>query len=76
MRILIETDEGRTFEARKIEGVPPGTDTLILLGTMAIRKPDLESIEADLSRKTGKRCVILPPYIEKVIGIQQGLRTE
>lgn len=72
MRILIETDEGRTVEARAIEGVPPGTDTLVFLGSVAMKKIDLEELEADLSRKTGKRCVILPPYIEKVVGVQRG----
>lgn len=63
MRVLIEQDNGKIIEARKIESVPPAADTLIFFTRVAIRRVDIENIEKQLSEKTGKRCVVLDHYI-------------
>lgn len=69
MRVLIEQDNGEVIEAREIESIPPVADTLIFFTRVTIRRADLESIEKQLSKKTGKRCVVLDHYIEKVVGV-------
>lgn len=69
MRVLIEQDNGKIVEAREIECVPSTADTLIFFTRMAIRRVDLESIEKQLSEKTGKSCVVLDRYMEKVVGV-------
>ena len=69
MRVLIEHDDGKLVEAREIESVPPTADTLIFFTRIALRRVDLEQIEKQLSKKTGKRCVVLDSYMEKVVGV-------
>lgn len=69
MRVLIEQDNGTILEAREIESVPPAADTLIFFTNMVMRRADLEQLEKQLSEKTGKRCIVLHPYIEKVVGV-------
>lgn len=69
MRVLIEQDNGTILEAREIESVPSAADTLIFFTNMVMRRADLEQLEKQLSEKTGKRCIVLHPYIEKVVGV-------
>lgn len=69
MRVLIEQDNGAVVEAREIESVPPAADTLIFFTRVSMRRVDLETIEKQLSKKTGKRCVVLDHYMEKVVGV-------
>lgn len=70
MRIPIEQDSGALVEARGIESVPPGSNILIFFGQYSIKNERVSEFEEELSNKTGKICVILPAYIDKVIGIQ------
>lgn len=69
MKVFIETDEGRMIEAREIESVPEAASALIFTLNMVVKKADLEKLEADLTEKTGKKCVILPVCIDKVVGV-------
>lgn len=70
MRILIEQDDGAVVEAREIESVPPGSGILIFFGQYAMKNERMKELEEELSKKTGKICIILPAHIDKVIGIQ------
>lgn len=69
MRILIEQDNGVIIEAREIESVSPAADILVFLSGHTMKKSDTEYLEACLHEKTGKKCVVLPPHIEKVVGV-------
>lgn len=69
MRVLIEQDNGEIVEVKEIESVPPAADTLIFFTRVAIRQADMERFEKQLSEKTGKRCVVLNHYVEKVVGV-------
>lgn len=69
MRVLIEKDDGALIEAREIESVPPAADTLIFFTRVSMRRADLENIEKRLSEKTGKKCVILDHFMDKVVGV-------
>lgn len=70
MRVLIEKDDGALIEAREIESVPPDSGMLIFFGQYAMKNERMKELEEELSKKTGKICIILPAYIDKVVGIQ------
>lgn len=69
MRVLIERGDGAIVEAREVEGVPPNTETLIFFTKISMRRDDLKDLEKRLSEKTGKTCVILDHFLEKVVGV-------
>lgn len=69
MRVLIEQDGGELVEVRDIKSVSPAADILIFFTKAFMRQADLEQLESQLSNITGKRCVMLNPCIEKVVGV-------
>jgi len=71
MRILIEQDNGEIVEAREIESVPTDSGILIFFGQYAMKNDRIRDLEEELNKKTGKTCVVLPAYIDKVIGIRR-----
>lgn len=69
MRLLIEQDDGSTIEVKEIEGVSDASTTLIALCSMHLSAEDAKRVADALSGATGKRCVVLPPHIKKIIGV-------
>lgn len=69
MRLLIEREDGSTIEVREIEGVSDASNTLIALCSMHLSAEDAKRVADTLSAATGKRCVVLPPHIEKIVGV-------
>lgn len=69
IKLLIEQDDGAMVEVKEIEGVSSATNVLILISEMRLSNSESDRIVAELARITGKQCIILPPYIKKVIGV-------
>lgn len=68
MKVHLEMDDGTFLQVRAIESVPPGADVLLFFTRMVLREADQELFEKQLSERIGKRCVILPRFVEKVAG--------
>lgn len=72
MRLLIERDDGSIVEVREIESTPESADTLFFFSGYTLYPSDMDAMEEALSRKTGRRCVVLDRKIEKIMGISMG----
>lgn len=68
MRILVETDAGALVEVRKLETVQ-NADLLLAFGGSFMSEESISILEEQLSTKTGKRVVVIPPSIHKIVGI-------
>lgn len=69
MRLLIEQDNGAIVEVKEIEGVGEASNTLIVMCNAHLKSNDAERIADGITKVTGKRCIILPPYITKIVGV-------
>lgn len=69
MRLLIEQENGSMVEVKEIEGVGDSSNMLIFFCSTYLKNEDYKRIETQLSESTGKRCIILPPYINKIVGV-------
>lgn len=68
MRILVETDAGVVIELKEIETVSE-SDILIAQCSVILKDSDRIKLENDLQARTGKRFVLLPPWITKIFGV-------
>lgn len=69
MKLFLEDDNGAKVEVQEIEGVGDASNTLIVLCSVHLKPNDAKRIEAQISELTGKRCITLPPFIEKIVGV-------
>lgn len=72
MKILVEQDNGKLVELREVEGIDNQSNLIIALCRVYLKDEDRIRIEHELNKSTGKRFVLLPPYIEKIVGVQSG----
>lgn len=70
MKLLIEQDDGSIVELKELVGVDDAANVLIALSKHHLQSDYRMRIEEEMTRITGKRWVILPPCIEKVVGIK------
>lgn len=69
MKLLIEQDDGSIVELKELVGVDNAANVLIALSTHHLQSDYRMRIEEEMARITGKRWVILPPFIGKIVGI-------
>ena len=70
MRMLIETEKRIRIEVREIECVPKDADMLIFFAELALRRDDVSALEESLSKRTGKKCVVVDNRVEKIVSIK------
>ena len=70
MNLLIEQDDGSIVELKELVGADDAADVLIALSTHHLQSDYRMRIEEEMTRTTGKRWVILPPFIEKIVGVR------
>ena len=70
MKLLIEQDDGSIVELKELVGVGNAANVLIALSTHHLQSDYRMRIEEEMARTTGKRWVILPPFIEKIVGVR------
>ena len=70
MKLLIEQDDGSIVELKELVGVDNAANVLIALSTHHLQSDYRMRIEDEMARTTGKRWVILPPFIEKIVGVR------
>lgn len=70
MKLLIEQDDGSIVELKELVGVDNAANVLIALSTHHLQSGYRMRIEEEMARTTGKRWVILPPFIEKIVGVR------
>ena len=68
MKLYIQNDSGAMTEIREIESLI-NADTLFFMSSMRLSEKDIDTMEKDLSQKTGKNCIILDGKFSKVLGI-------
>lgn len=70
MKLHIEQDDGSIVELKELVGVDNAANVLIALSTHHLQSDYRMRIEEEMARTTGKRWVILPPFIEKIVGVR------
>lgn len=63
MRLLVETDDSAVVEVGEVLCVPADADILVFHSSVHLKSGDLARLEESLTKKTMKRCVILPPML-------------
>lgn len=71
MKIYAETDEGVRVEIKAVAGIGEGDILIAKLDSIRLKPEHVEQMENALSKKTGKRVVILEPFID-VVGMIVG----
>ncbi|MCD7755513.1 MAG: hypothetical protein LUJ09_04170 [Firmicutes bacterium] len=69
MKIWMEMDNGEKIPVRELEGTSKDTDTLLIQFGFDMHPAAREDMEAELSERIGKKCVILPYRIVKIWGV-------
>lgn len=70
VRLLVEKDDGAEVEVLEIRCIPPDTDTLVFRSCLNLRRNDVEIMERELSKKLGKRCVVVSQHVRAITGIK------
>lgn len=60
MRLLIEKDDSAIVEVKDICSIPSDADVLVFHSSVHLKSDDIARIEEFLSKKTMRRCVVLP----------------
>lgn len=63
MRLLIKKDDSTVVEVKDICFIPVDADVLVLRCSAHLRSDDFAEFEDALSKKTMKRCIVLPPML-------------
>jgi hypothetical protein len=69
MRILLEHDDGRQEELKRLEGITEDTDVLLIQLSYLYRTEDTQRIQDRLTEQIGKRVVILPRDTIQVLAV-------
>lgn len=68
MKLILEND-GVQVEVKEIEAINANSEMLFFFLSVHIRKPEIEALEAELFKKTGKKCIVLDSvYSQKILG--------
>lgn len=70
MKLVMEQDGGSIVELKDLVGIDDAANVLIALSTHHLQSDYRMRIEEEMARTTGKRWVILPPFIEKIVGVR------
>ena len=68
MKIYIEHDNGTIIPVKEIENCGR-CDLLLFKITSCLNTETINNLEVELSTKTGRKCIILCPYVDKVYAI-------
>jgi len=69
VRIFAEVDDGSTVVLGELSEVTKDSGALILMCKSYLMNEDKSRICESVTKTTGKPCVILDPYIVKVLGV-------
>lgn len=70
MRFILETDDHMRIEIREIDCVGKNSDALLVFTDVYLSKKDKQKFQSEIEEATGRRCLLLPPYIRKIVGVQ------
>jgi hypothetical protein len=68
VKLYLEDDKGNKTEVTSIEQFDGSKLNCLLMRTVCVLR-DKESVERELSEQIGIKVVILPMFIDKVIGV-------
>lgn len=74
MKLLLQKDDGTVLELREIESVPDSSDVLLFFCKFVLSASDQKRMEAELSERIGRRCILLSAHITRVAGIRSGAK--
>lgn len=72
MKLYLETDGGEKFPITEVKNITEGSsDVLFFMCNRPVSKDASWNIERILSDKTGRRCILIPPFISSIFGIDE-----
>lgn len=68
-RLFAETDDGKTIEVAELLEASPDSGALILMCKANLVQEETEKLSKTVTAATGKPCLVLGPYVSKVLGV-------
>lgn len=69
MKLIAEKDDGTQIEIKEIGNVPKSCSMLLFTTSYMLSKSDQKAFEDCLTKRTGKKCILLPNCIDKIYGM-------
>jgi len=69
-RIFLESIDGTRKLIREIEAIDKDCDVLIFKLKIRLMSKDISKLEAELTQKTGKKCVVIDGMFDSVLGVR------
>lgn len=72
MKLFLQKDDGAILEFQEIESASDSSDVLLFFCKFVLSASDQKRMEAELSARIGRRCILLSAHITRVAGIRFG----
>ena len=74
MKLFLQKDDGAILEFQEIESASDSSDVLLFFCKFVLSASDQKRMEAELSARIGRRCILLSAHITRVAGIRSGAK--
>ena len=75
MKLYLETDDGVKHPITEIKSISEGSasDILFFMCNKPITRNDGANFEMRMSDKTYRRCILVPPFISSIFGVDNNV---
>ena len=74
MKLFLQKDDGAILEFQEIESASDSADVLLFFCKFVLSASDQKRMEAELSARIGRRCILRSAHITRVAGIRSGAK--